>query len=70
MGRIYFLGIQILQVVVAIIPGEPIEMGAGYAFGAVEGTLLCMAGTIIGSMLVYFFVRRFGVKARGDIFPH
>ena len=63
MGRIYFLGIQILQVVVAIIPGEPIEMGAGYAFGAVEGTLLCMAGTIIGSMLVYFFVRRFGVKA-------
>ena len=69
MGRIYFLGIQILQVVVAIIPGEPIEMGAGYAFGAVEGTLLCMAGTIIGSMLVYFFVRRFGVKAVEIFFP-
>lgn len=63
MGRVYFLGIQILQVVIAIIPGEPVEMGAGYAFGAVEGTLLCMLGTIAGSMLVYFFVRRFGVKA-------
>ena len=69
MSRVYFLGIQILQVVVAIIPGEPIEMGAGYAFGAVEGTLLCMAGTIIGSMLVYFFVRRFGVKAVEIFFP-
>ena len=47
MGRVYFLGIQILQVVVAIIPGEPVEIGAGYAFGAVEGTLLCMLGTVI-----------------------
>ena len=69
MGRIYFLGIQILQVVVAIIPGEPIEMGAGYAFGAVEGTLLCMFGTAAGSMMVYFFVRRFGVKAVEIFFP-
>ncbi len=69
MGRLYFLGIQILQVVIAIIPGEPIELGAGYAFGAVEGTLLCMAGTVIGSMMVYFFVRRFGVKAVEIFFP-
>lgn len=69
MGRIYFLGIQILQVVIAIIPGEPIELGAGYAFGAVEGTLLCMLGTVIGSMMVYFFVRRFGRKAVEIFFP-
>ncbi len=69
MGRVYFLGIQILQVVIAIIPGEPVEMGAGYAFGAVEGTLLCMLGTVIGSMMVYFFVRRFGVKAVEIFFP-
>lgn len=69
MGRLYFIGIQILQVVVAIIPGEPVEIGAGYAFGAVEGTILCMLGTIIGSMAVYFFVRRFGIKAVEIFFP-
>ncbi len=63
MSRVYFLGMQLLQVFFAIIPGEPMEIGAGYAFGAVEGTLLCLAGTTIGSMAVYFFVRRFGVKA-------
>ena len=55
--------------VVAIIPGEPVEIGAGYAFGAVEGTLLCMLGTVTGSMAVYFFVRRFGVKAVEIFFP-
>ena len=69
LGRLYFLGIQVLQVVIAIIPGEPVEIGAGYAFGAVEGTLLCMLGTVIGSMAVYFFVRRFGIKAVEIFFP-
>ena len=69
MSRVYFLGIQILQVVVAIIPGEPIEMGAGYAFGAVEGTILCIIGCVIGSALVFLFVRRFGVKLVEVFFP-
>ena len=69
MGRVYFLGIQFLQVVIALIPGEPVEIGAGYAFGAVEGTLLCILGTVMGSMTVYFFVRRFGIKAVEIFFP-
>ncbi len=63
MGRLAFLGMVILQVFVAFIPGEPLEIGAGYAFGAVEGTLLCIAGTAVGSAIVFLFVRRFGRKA-------
>lgn len=62
-GRLAFVGMMVLQVFVAIIPGEPLEIGAGYAFGAVEGTLLCIAGTTLGGALVFWFVRRFGVKA-------
>lgn len=60
-GRLAFLGMMILQVVVAIIPGEPLEIGAGYAFGALEGTLLCLAGTTLGGLLVFGLVRRFGM---------
>ncbi len=61
-GRFAFLGIQVLQVVVAIIPGEVIEIGAGYAFGAWEGTLLCLGGVAIGSAIIYILTRLFGVK--------
>ena len=61
-GRFAFLGIQILQVVVAIIPGEVIEIGAGYAFGAWEGTLLCLVGVALGSAVIYVMTRVFGVK--------
>lgn len=68
-GKVAFVGMVVLQIVVAIIPGEPLEIGAGYAFGAWQGTLLCMLGVVIGSALVYGFVRFFGRKAVEVFFP-
>ena len=61
-GRICFVGMVVLQVVVAIIPGEPFEIGAGYAFGFWEGTALSLIGIAIGSTLIFLFVRRWGMK--------
>ena len=61
-GRVFYVGIVTLQVVVALIPGEPLELAGGYAFGALEGTILALAGIVIGSALVFGLVRRFGVK--------
>ncbi len=64
-----FTAMVVLQVIVALIPGEPLEIAAGVAFGALEGTLLCLAGIAIGSTLVFLFVRRFGVKLVEVFFP-
>lgn len=64
-----FLGMIILQIVVAVIPGEPLEIVAGYAFGALEGTLLCMLGAFLGRVLVFLLVRRFGTRAVEVFFP-
>ena len=61
-GRLIFIGMVILQVIVAVIPGEPMEIGAGYAFGAVEGTILCLVGTAIGSSLVFLFTKNLGIR--------
>lgn len=61
-GRLVLLGLQLLQVVVALLPGELIEVGAGYAFGPVEGTLLCMAGVAAASSVVFLLTRRWGVR--------
>ena len=68
-SRVIFVGMVVFQLVIALIPGEPLEMGAGYAFGAVEGTILCIIGCVIGSALVFLFVRRFGVKLVEVFFP-
>ena len=62
LGDLAFLGMMVLQVVVAILPGEPFEIAAGYAFGVWEGTFLCLLGTTIGSCLVFWFVRTLGMR--------
>ena len=68
-SRVVFVGMVVFQLIIALIPGEPLEMGAGYAFGAVEGTILCIIGCVVGSALVFLFVRRFGVKLVEVFFP-
>lgn len=60
-GWFVFLGIQVLQVVVAMIPGEPVEIFAGLMYGPLWGTLSCMLGIFLGSMIVYLLVRRLGM---------
>ena len=61
-GRVAFVGMVIFQVVFAVIPGEPLEIGAGYAFGAAEGTFLCLLGLTVGGMIVFGLVRTLGIR--------
>ena len=62
LGWIVLLGLQILQVFIALIPGEVVESAAGYVFGAVSGTLICYVGIAIASVLIFGLTRRYGVK--------
>ena len=68
-GWLVALGIQVLQVIVALIPGEVVEIGMGYAFGAVQGTVLCMVGVAIASTMVFLLTKRFGVRLLELFFP-
>ena len=59
-SRIAYVFLMMLQVIVAVIPGEPFEVGAGYAFGAIEGVVICTAGIALGSILVFLAVKKYG----------
>ena len=61
-GRLAFLGIRTLQTVVTILPAEAVEIAAGYGFGAIEGMILCLIGSIIGSAIIFGFTKMFGVR--------
>ena len=61
-GYLILMGLQCLQVVIALIPGEVIELGAGYAYGAIEGTLICLAGIAISSALIFLLVKKIGIS--------
>ena len=61
-SRLAFIGMVVFQAIVAVIPGEPLEIGAGYAFGAVEGTFLCVVGTTVGGIIVFALARTLGMR--------
>ncbi len=59
-GVLIMLGIQILQVVIAFIPGEPVEILMGILFGTFGGLAVSMIGCAVASTLVFFAMRKFG----------
>ena len=62
LGILIFMILNILQVLLAIIPGGPFEVGAGYAFGVIPGTILCDIAMSIGGVINFLLVRKFGMK--------
>ena len=56
------LGLQILQVFIALIPGEIVESAAGFVLGPWLGTAVCYLGIAIASTLILTLTRRYGVQ--------
>lgn len=62
LGWLVLLGIQVLQVFIALIPGELVESAAGFAFGPLVGTLICYLGIAIATVSVFLLTRKIGIK--------
>lgn len=50
------------QIVVAVLPGEPVELAAGYLFGFWEGTAICLVGSLVGTLVITALVRVLGMR--------
>ena len=61
-GWLIFILLAAVQVVLAVIPGGPVQIAAGYAFGLVAGSVLCTVGIQIGSAIAFLLVRHLGLK--------
>ena len=59
-GVIFVLLLQILQIVVAVIPGQPMEIVSGMLYGPIGGTFVCLVGIFIGTAIVFYLVRKLG----------
>ena len=62
MAPLAYILLTFIQILVPIIPGEPFELLAGYVFGLVKGTLLCLFAESISSIIIILMVRRYGDK--------
>jgi uncharacterized membrane protein YdjX (TVP38/TMEM64 family) len=61
-GVLIFISIQIIQVIIAAIPGEPVQIAGGYIFGVALGTVYSLIGITIGYLIVFAITRVLGYE--------
>ena len=67
-AALLIIAIQALQVVVCILPGQPIQFAASYMFGVLGGLLLSLARAVIGVIISFFTAKVLGRDAVHMIF--
>ncbi|SHE65975.1 Uncharacterized membrane protein YdjX, TVP38/TMEM64 family, SNARE-associated domain [Microbulbifer donghaiensis] len=69
-ATLWFIVIIALAIVV-LAPGVIFTMGAGFVFGVIKGTLLVIAGTVLGSTIAFLIARYlFGERPSRWIMSH
>lgn len=63
-----YIGAQIAQIVICIIPGQWLQFAAGYMYGFWLGFLFSLIGAAIGSILTYYLAKLLGRDAMHLIF--
>ncbi|MBR6782847.1 MAG: TVP38/TMEM64 family protein [Clostridia bacterium] len=69
LGAIALIIISAVQVVLALVPSEVVEIAAGYVFGSWTGALLCLVGIVLGSCSTILLVRKYGSKFVYAFYP-
>ena len=68
-GILILFGLELAQIVLAILPGEPVELLAGVCFGPIWGTIFLMISIFIVSALIFFLVKKYGRDFIEEFFP-
>ena len=61
-GIIVLFMLQLLQIVLVVLPGEPLEILAGMCYGPIGGTIFIIVSVFITTTLIYLLVGKFGKK--------
>ena len=57
------IGLQIIQVVICVLPGQPIQIAASYMFGVGIGYLLSVTGAVLGTTISFYLAKILGSDA-------
>jgi uncharacterized membrane protein YdjX (TVP38/TMEM64 family) len=60
LAPLVFFGLNVVQIVVAPIPGYPVQVLGGILFGLVPGSVITVGGLVVGGTLAAWLGRRFG----------
>ena len=59
MGKFWvLLALQFAQILLVVLPGEPLEVLAGMCYGTVGGTIFILATVFITTTLIFYLVKK------------
>ncbi len=59
-GIAVFIGIQVIQVIIAALPGDLTQIAGGYIYGTFWGSIYSIIGITLGSVTVFYLSRLLG----------
>lgn len=68
-GFLILLGLQFLQIVVAFIPGEVVQIAAGLLYGPWLGAFIILLGCVISSAFIFALVHKLGAPFVQSMVP-
>lgn len=54
--------LETVQILLVVIPGEPIELLYGMCYGSIKGAIYLTISVFINTLIVYYVVKKFGKK--------
>ena len=61
-GFLTLLGLQVAQIFLVVLPGEPLEILAGMCYGSVGGTIFILFSVFLTTTILFLLVRKYGKK--------
>lgn len=68
-GFLMLLGLQFLQIVVAFIPGEVVQVAAGMLYGPWLGAFIILLGCVVSSAFIFVLVHKLGAPFVQGLVP-
>lgn len=63
-----YIGLQIFQIIVSVLPGQALQFAAGYAYHFWLGLLFSVIGVALGTVITFYLARLLGKDALQVIF--
>lgn len=63
-----YIGLQILQIIISVLPGQALQFAAGYAYHFWLGFLYSIIGVALGTVITFYLARLLGKDALQVIF--
>ena len=68
-GVLVLIALQLIQVIIAAIPGEVVQIVAGILYGPFFGAIIILGGALLSTMFVYWLVQKLGTPFVSKIVP-